>query len=377
MIFNTLEQVLIRFSFIIFFLVTLFSWFRLTIYENKTDSSKKNFSFLDSYGSFIGIFLGFVSITGLCIIRWNLSDHLPLSNLYESSLFLSWSLIILYLFFKVKIHNNWLDAITAPIILMTTTFSTLGLPKELQESTALVPALQSNWLMMHVTMMILSYGALLFGSLLAVTLLTITFVFNKKSKKNFLLANSSHIDFDSIGSLTKFPIGNDLDTNQSTIEKINKFTISPPFGTSGESTSGNSTLSVNFFNYILPQCSVQDLLVLKLIYSQKYKADLVHQIDYWSYRIIGIGFPLLTLGILSGAVWANEAWGSYWNWDPKETWALITWVIFAIYLHIRITKGWNGERPALVALLGFFVVWMCYLGVNLLGKGLHSYGWLN
>jgi len=101
------------------------------------------------------------------------------------------------------------------------------------------------------------------------------------------------------------------------------------------------------------------------------------QLDYWSYRIIGIGFPLLTLGILSGAVWANEAWGSYWSWDPKETWALITWVIFAIYLHTRITKGWNGTKPALVALLGFFVVWICYLGVNLLGKGLHSYGWLN
>ena len=110
---------------------------------------------------------------------------------------------------------------------------------------------------------------------------------------------------------------------------------------------------------------------------QKNKASLVNQIDYWSYRIIGIGFPLLTLGILSGAVWANEAWGSYWNWDPKETWALIVWFTFAIYLHIRITMGWNGKKPALVASLGFFVVWMCYLGVNLLGKGLHSYGWLS
>jgi len=331
----------------------------------------KKFFFLDSYGSFIGIFLGFVSITGLCIIRWNLSDHLPLSNLYESSLFLSWSLIILYLFFKVKIQNNWLDAITAPIILMTTTFSTLGLPKELQESTALVPALQSNWLMMHVTMMILSYGALLFGSLLAVTLLTITFVFNKKNTEYFLLVNSPQIDCDSIGAFKKFPIGNEFNTNQFTIEKINNFTIS------NENNSDNSTLPFNFFNYLKSNCSLQDLLVVKLIYAQKYKANLVNQIDYWSYRIIGIGFPLLTLGILSGAVWANEAWGSYWNWDPKETWALITWVIFAIYLHIRITKGWNGQRPALVALLGFFVVWICYLGVNLLGKGLHSYGWLN
>lgn len=78
-----------------------------------------------------------------------------------------------------------------------------------------------------------------------------------------------------------------------------------------------------------------------------------------------------------GAIWVNEAWGSYWSWDPKETWALVTWVIFAVYLHTRMTKGWTGDRPAFVALLGLLVVWICYLGVNLLGQGLHSYGWLN
>ena len=370
MIFTTLEQILIQFSFIIFFLVTLFSWFRITIYENKTIYSKKNyeqfFYFLNSYGSFIGIFLGFLSVTGLCIIRWHLSDHLPLSNLYESSLFLSWSLISLYLLFKLKIKNDWLDAITAPIILMTTTFSTLGLPKQLQESTALVPALQSNWLMMHVSMMILSYGALLFGSLLAVTLLTLTFVSNKKNKKTFFLWNSPFSDFNIIGSIEKSTIGNGLQTNNYPVDKIQETKV---FSNFALTLPADVPLTSNY--------SIENLGFLKLIYSQKYKAALVNQIDYWSYRIIGIGFPLLTLGILSGAVWANEAWGSYWNWDPKETWALITWVIFAIYLHIRITKGWNGTKPALVALLGFFVVWMCYLGVNLLGKGLHSYGWLN
>jgi ABC-type transport system involved in cytochrome c biogenesis permease subunit len=92
MVFNNLEKFLIQFSFIIFFLTTLFSWFKITLYENKTICSKNNsqkiFSFSNPYGSFIGILLGFISITGLCLIRWNLSDHLPLSNLYESSLFL-------------------------------------------------------------------------------------------------------------------------------------------------------------------------------------------------------------------------------------------------------------------------------------------------
>lgn len=105
------------------------------------------------------------------------------------------------------------------------------------------------------------------------------------------------------------------------------------------------------------------------------RLNLAETLDNISYRIIGLGFPLLTIGIIAGAVWANEAWGSYWSWDPKETWALITWLVFAAYLHARITKGWQGRRPAILAATGFLVVWVCYLGVNLLGKGLHSYGW--
>lgn len=108
-----------------------------------------------------------------------------------------------------------------------------------------------------------------------------------------------------------------------------------------------------------------------------YYSKLMENIDNFSYRILGIGFPLLTIGILSGAVWANEAWGSYWNWDPKETWALITWLIFACYFHVRITKGWKGKKPAILATVGFLIIWICYLGVNLIGKGLHSYGWIS
>ena len=100
-------------------------------------------------------------------------------------------------------------------------------------------------------------------------------------------------------------------------------------------------------------------------------------LDVWSYRTIGLGFPFLTIGIIAGGVWANEAWGSYWSWDPKETWALITWLVFAAYIHVRLTKGWVKEKAAAIGAIGFFVVWVCYLGVNFLGQGLHSYGWLN
>ena len=90
---------------------------------------------------------------------------------------------------------------------------------------------------------------------------------------------------------------------------------------------------------------------------------------------ITVGFLMLTVGIISGAVWANEAWGSYWSWDPKETWALICWLVYAAYLHTRLSRGWQGRRPALVAVVGLIVIAVCYIGVNLLGIGLHSYGW--
>jgi cytochrome c-type biogenesis protein CcsB len=99
------------------------------------------------------------------------------------------------------------------------------------------------------------------------------------------------------------------------------------------------------------------------------------QLDALSYRTITVGFLLLSVGLVSGAVWANEAWGSWWSWDPKETWALICWLVYAAYLHTRLIRGWQGRRPALVASAGLVVIAVCYIGVNLLGIGLHSYGW--
>ena len=105
-----------------------------------------------------------------------------------------------------------------------------------------------------------------------------------------------------------------------------------------------------------------------------HRYQLTQQLDQCSYRVISLGFTFLTIGILSGAVWANEAWGSYWNWDPKETWAFITWTIFAIYLHSRTNQSFQGVDSAIVASIGFLIIWICYFGVNLLGIGLHSYG---
>ncbi len=97
------------------------------------------------------------------------------------------------------------------------------------------------------------------------------------------------------------------------------------------------------------------------------------RLDDLNYRILTVGFPLLTIGIITGAVWANQAWGSYWSWDPKETWSLITWLVYAGILHSRLTAGWRGRRAAILCIVGFGCVLFTFLGVNLLLPGLHSY----
>jgi cytochrome c-type biogenesis protein CcsB len=97
-------------------------------------------------------------------------------------------------------------------------------------------------------------------------------------------------------------------------------------------------------------------------------------LDDLVYRAIVWGFPFLTLGIITGAAWANFAWGTYWSWDPKETWSLIVWLVYAAFLHARITRGWHGKRAAVLSIVGFAATVFCYLGVNLVLSGLHSYG---
>ena len=90
-------------------------------------------------------------------------------------------------------------------------------------------------------------------------------------------------------------------------------------------------------------------------------------------KSISFGFLFITVGIVSGAVWANSAWGTYWSWDPKETWSLITWFIYAVYLHCRFMRGWRGKRAAWISVIGFASVVFTYVGVNFLLSGLHSY----
>nr|YP_009867998.1 cytochrome c biogenesis protein [Pterocarpus marsupium]QKG62394.1 cytochrome c biogenesis protein [Pterocarpus marsupium] len=318
MIFSTLEHILTHISFSVVSIVI--STHLITLLVNEIlgfyDSSKN------------GMKITFFCITGLLITRWIFSGHLPFSDLYESLIFLSWGFSIFHMVFCFKKQKNDLSTIIAPSVIFTQGFATSGILTEMHQSAILVPALQSHWLMMHVSMMIFGYAALLCGSLLSVAILVITFreviqIFGKSNDLYFL--NESF-------SFAEIQYMNMNETNN-VLQKID-------FSSSR--------------NY--------------------YRSQFIQQLDRWSYRIISLGFIFLTIGILSGAVWANEAWGSYWNWDPKEIWAFITWTIFAIYLHTRKNQKFEGVNSSIAASLGFLIIWICYLGINLLGIGLHSYG---
>nr|YP_010936312.1 cytochrome c heme attachment protein [Yamazakia pusilla]WKW54765.1 cytochrome c heme attachment protein [Yamazakia pusilla] len=316
MIFLTLEHILTHISFSI---VSI----RITIYliTFLVDEIVKLYHSAEK-----GMIITFFCITGLLVTRWIYSGHFPLSDLYESLIFLSWSFSLIHIIPYFKKKKNILSTIIGPSAIFTQGFATSGLLTEIHESTILVPALQSEWLIMHVSMMILSYAALLGGSLLSVSLLVITVRKNRK----FFCTHNRLINF-----------------NESFFFDEIKYMNEP----------SNVLQNTSFFspkNY--------------------YRSQLIQQLDYWSYRVISLGFVFLTIGILSGAVWANEAWGSYWSWDPKETWAFITWMVFAIYLHTRTNRKLKGRNSAIVASIGFLIIWICYFGVNLLGIGLHSYG---
>ncbi|WP_034938031.1 c-type cytochrome biogenesis protein CcsB [Gloeocapsa sp. PCC 73106] len=313
-------------SFLILLISMLIYWIGATL---------PAFTWLNSGGSAL------VAIANLCIAallgaRWLDGGYFPLSNLYESLFFLAWGVTLIHLLTERWTGSRLVGVVTTPVAMGITAFAALSLPSEMQASAPLVPALKSNWLMMHVSVMMLSYAALMVGSLLAIAFLVVT-----RGQKIELRGSSVGTGGYRLGA--------------GSVEALPKLSFE------NVSISGVQTLSLTS-QATIPMLSPE-------------KLSLADTLDNISYRVIGLGFPLLTIGIISGGVWANEAWGSYWSWDPKETWALITWLVFAAYLHARITRGWQGRRPAWLASLGLIVVWVCYLGVNLLGKGLHSYGW--
>jgi cytochrome c-type biogenesis protein CcsB len=307
-----------------------------------------------------------MAIANLCIAtllgaRWIEAGYFPLSNLYESLFFLTWGITAVHLIAENSSRSRLVGVATAPVAMAIAAFATMTLPSQMQASEPLVPALKSNWLMMHVSVMMLSYSALMVGSLLAIAFLIVT------RGQNIQLQGSS------VGTGGYRSNGYRLHKASELISQLPTPAVeNNGFARFESSSNGNGNGNTAVLDLVTTPES-QAVASAEPLSPQR--LSLAETLDNISYRVIGLGFPLLTIGIIAGGVWANEAWGSYWSWDPKETWALITWLVFAAYLHARITRGWQGRSPAILASTGLIVVWVCYLGVNLLGKGLHSYGW--
>jgi len=236
--------------------------------------------------------LGAVGNAAGMIMRWVESyrlgiGHAPLSNMYESLVFFSWTIVVIYLVIERRYKSRIIGAFATPIAFLAMAYASLS-PNVNDRIQPLVPALKSNWLIAHVITCFLGYAA--FAIAFSISLM---YLFKKSDKE------------DKIHLLARLPESNVLE-------------------------------------------------------------ELTHQ-------MVTFGFLFLSIGIITGAVWANSAWGSYWSWDPKETWSLITWFIYATLLHARMMRGWHGRRIAYLSIIGFMAVLFTYFGVNLL-PGLHSYG---
>jgi cytochrome c-type biogenesis protein CcsB len=294
------------------------------------------------YGATAITGVAFLSHTTAILLRWKESydlgfGHAPLSNMYESMVFFSWSIIAIYLYFEWKYKTRALGAILTPLAFLAIASVSLhpGITKEIEP---LVPALQSNWLTSHVVTCFFGYAAF------AVSF-AVSFVY-------LILSAESPREVSWWAGRLALPA------------VIATVTIAVPTVGAKAAIWGAAAVAAALMFWLGGPLRAK---VTGLFPNVKILDDL-------NYRSIMVGFPLLTLGIVTGAAWANYAWGTYWSWDPKETWSLITWFVYAAFLHARFTAGWRGKKSALLSIVGFAAVLFTYIGVNFLLSGLHSYG---
>jgi cytochrome c-type biogenesis protein CcsB len=382
--------------------------------------------------------LGFIANTAAVAHRWSVAGRPPFSNMYEMLLSFVWTLALLTLIaeraYKVKI----IGSITMPITVVSVILMQL-LPSDVRP---LVPALQSTWLQVHVTLAMLSYAACAVSFALALMFLIQD---NMKTESFQALTSAGMVAIYAAMLLTRFRSGA-LGVTAYDLEAKTEVMVSrghPLFiqipdlgwlyllvllsalvplalyiaGQLKKDTSLFDVASKGMFVTLMLQAAglaifvarvrhgqygapeaeglystalpanpfllagmvgsiVAGLLYLLLLWRREGLQRMMpsaNDLDRVTYKIICIAFPLLTLMIAAGAYWANQAWGSYWSWDPKETWAAITWLVYAGYLHMRITRGWKGRRAAWFAILGFAVVIFTFFGVTYLLPGLHAY----
>ena len=251
------------------------------------------------------------------VARGIAADRLPVGNMYEYSLLLTFLVVLAYLvgverIARVTTLGGFVLAFVVLTLAVAVVFLYVG-------PAPLVPALDSYWRTVHVTAMIVSSSLLALGSVV-----TILYLWQERRERR--------------ASGAPAPImGGSIGVEDA-----------PPHFEVDAVRAGHGSVSAGRF----PSAAALDALAS---------------------RILSFAFPLWTFGVISGAIWAEDAWGRYWGWDPKETWSFITWTVFAGYLHARTTSGWRGRRAAVIALVGFVSLLITYYAVNLWIVGLHSY----
>lgn len=341
--------------------------------------------------------IGFIAQLGYFILRWIASGHAPVSNLFEFTTFFGMALvgafIVIYFVYKTPL----LGLFTLPVALLLIAYASMFS----REITPLIPSLQSNWLHIHVTTAALGQAILAISFAAGVIYLVKSVDQSKKSKSTFWLEVVLYGMVSTVGFVvvsTAFSVL-DYEASFTWVDKNDapaEITYEIPALTGphkGELVTKDvfepllempAIINAKKLNTVIWSLGVGLILygLIRLILRKRISAALqpltkninLDLVDEIGYRSVLVGFPVFTLGALVFAmIWAQIAWTRFWGWDPKEVWALITWLFYAAFLHLRLSKGWHGEKSAWLAVVGFFIIMFNLIVVNLVIAGLHSY----
>lgn len=279
-------------------------------------------------------------------VRMTKAGYVPMSNMFESLSVFSWLIVVSYFIVEYKYRTKALGPFVISIAFTMIAIASV-LPRDIKP---LVPALQSYWLGLHVAVTFIGEAAF------AISYVAALLYIMKPTRDNERASAFSNL-------FAALNIGGFLGV-------IAFFIVALLKKKSVVAAGNEAVFYIPFVVFAL--CSAIFYMLRNAIVSVLPAGDILDDI---SYRSISIGLPIFTLGgLVFGAIWAHKAWGTYWSWDPKETWALITWFIYAIYLHMRYRANWRGMKAAYITSLGFMSTLFTYFGVNYLLSGLHSYG---
>ncbi|WP_062356214.1 c-type cytochrome biogenesis protein CcsB [Bacillus kwashiorkori] len=362
--------------------------------EQNNQFKKKNIS------SFLGIsftILGFISQASYFILRWIAGGHAPVSNMFEFITFFSIMFVGAYIIIYFIYRSHVLGVFTLPIVLVIIAYGSL-FPKDI---TPLIPALNSEWLYIHVMTTAAGQGVLAISFIAGLIYLIKNIDQSKKDKKTFWLEAVMFTVITTIGfilitvtfNLANYETEFEWQTKEGEVSK-QVYHLPPIVGPNEwEYVSGNTMeplvempaiIHAQRLNSVLWSFIAGTILYLLVrLIARKRVAALIQPslkrvnselVDEISYRSVLFGFPIFTLGgLIFAMIWAQISWSRFWAWDPKEVWALITWLFYAAFLHLRLSRGWHGEKSAWLAVIGFGIIMFNLIFVNLIIAGLHSY----